>query len=340
MKTAIVGASGYSGETLIRLLSQHPEAELCAVTSRTLAGESVAKHLPRISHCLGELCFSESNPQALANNPDIETVFLALPHGVASDYAQVLYQAGKTIIDLSADFRLSSANTYKKYYGKAHPAPELLEVAPYVLPEISDSKWQEAQLIACPGCYPTSVLIPLIPLFKAGLIKHNHLVINSYSGVSGAGKTLRDDLLFPNVNENLRAYGLPKHRHSSEIQEQLDTAAFADVNLQFCPHLAPIQHGIHSTIVVPSNVPVEQIYTQWEKSYSQAPFVKILHSGEFPQTQQVVGTNRIDFSAVYDSDSDNLIITSVIDNLIKGASGQAIQIFNKKFGFAETSGLL
>ncbi len=340
MKTAIVGASGYSGETLIRLLSQHPEAELCAVTSRTLAGESVAKHLPKLSHCLDGLCFSESDPSALAENSEIETVFLALPHGVASDYAQALYQAGKTIIDLSADFRLSSVKTYEKYYGKAHPAPELLEIAPYVLPEISDSKWFDAQLIACPGCYPTSVLIPLIPLFKAGLIKHNHLVINSYSGVSGAGKTLKEDLLFPNVNENLRAYGLPKHRHSSEIQEQLDKAAFADVNLQFCPHLAPMQHGIHSTIVVPTNVSIEQIYTQWEKSYSQSPFVQILPSGEFPQTQQVVGTNRIDFSAVSDSDSGNLIITSVIDNLIKGASGQAVQIFNKKFGLAETTGLL
>ena len=251
-----------------------------------------------------------------------------------------MYNAGKTIIDLSADFRLNSPSNYEKYYGKKHPAPQLLDISPYVLPEISHPKWMDAQLIACPGCYPTSILIPLIPLFKVGHISHKNVVINSYSGVSGAGKTLKEGLLYPNVNENLQAYGLPKHRHLSEISEQLDTAAFEDVSIQFCPHLAPIDRGIHTTIVVPAKVSIETIYAQWEKAYDEAPFVKILPSGTFPATKNVVGTNRIDFSAVYDPQTENIVITSVIDNLIKGASGQAVQIFNKKFALPETMGLL
>lgn len=340
MKTAIVGASGYSGEELIRLLSQHPEAELCAVTSRSLAGQKVADHLPKLSHIVKDLTFTESSPQALAKNKEIDTVFLALPHGVSFEYAEPLFEAGKTIIDLSADFRLNSPSNYEKYYGKKHPAPQLLDVSPYVIPEISHPKWLDAQLIACPGCYPTSILIPLIPLFKAGQISHKNVVINSYSGVSGAGKTLNEGLLYTNVNESLKAYGLPTHRHLSEISEQLDTAAFEDVSIQFCPHLAPINRGIHTTIVVPAKVSIETIYAQWEKAYGEAPFVKILPSGTFPEIKNVVGSNRINFSAVYDKQTENLIITSVIDNLIKGASGQAVQIFNKKFAFPETMGLL
>ena len=339
MKTAIIGASGYSGEELIRLLAQHPKAELCAVTSRTLVGEKVASHLPKLSHLLGSLEFTESDPKAIAQDDSIDTVFLALPHGVASEYAVKLYKSGKTIIDLSADFRLKSHKTYEKFYGKVHPAPELLSAAPYVLPEISDSKWKESNIIACPGCYPTSILIPLIPLFKSDLIKTEQLVINSYSGVSGAGKTVSEELLFSKINENIKAYGLPNHRHVSEIQEQLDKASFKDVKLQFCPHLAPISRGIHTTIVVPTISSIDQIYTTWNKCYTNAPFINILPSGQFPQTHHVVGTNRIDFSAVYDKETENLIITSVIDNLLKGASGQAVQIFNKKFGFPETMGL-
>lgn len=340
MKTAIVGASGYSGEELIRLLSQHPKAELCAVTSRSLAGQKVANILPNLSHSVKGLTFTESSPQALAEDTNIETVFLALPHGVSFEYAEPLYNAGKTIIDLSADFRLNSPSNYEKYYGKKHPAPQLLDVSPYVLPEISHPKWMDAQLIACPGCYPTSILIPLIPLFKAGHLSHKNVFISSYSGVSGAGKTLKEDLLHTNVNENMKAYGLPKHRHLSEISEQLDTAAFEDVSIQFCPHLAPVDRGIHTTIVVPAKVSIETIYTQWEKVYSDAPFVKILPIGTFPETKHVVGSNRIDFSAVYDQQTENIVITSVIDNLIKGAGGQAVQIFNKKFALPETMGLL
>lgn len=340
MKIAIVGASGYSGEELIRLLSKHPEAELASVTSRSLAGQKVSEQLPALAHLVGDLVFSASSPEELAQNPEIDVVFLALPHGVSFEYAEPLYKAGKTIIDLSADFRLNSPSNYKNYYGKEHPAPYLLDAAPYVLPEISPPQWKDSDIIACPGCYPTSILIPLIPLLKMGLVQSSALTINSYSGISGAGKSLREDLLFKKRNESIKAYGLPKHRHLSEIQEQLDLAAFEEVSLQFCPHLAPINRGIHTTIVVPTKSNIDAIYSKWELAYGTAPFVNILPSGVFPETQDVVGSNRIDFSAVHDATTDNLIITSVIDNLVKGASGQAVQIFNLKFGFPETMGLL
>ena len=340
MKIAIVGASGYSGEELIRLLSKHPEVELCSVTSRSLAGQKVSEHLPALAHLVGDLVFSASSPEELAENTSIDVVFLALPHGVSFDYAEPLYKAGKTIIDLSADFRLNSPSNYKKFYGKEHPAPYLLDEAPYVLPEITHNDWKISQLIACPGCYPTSILIPLIPLYKMGLIETGPVTINSYSGISGAGKSLREDLLFKKRNESIKAYGLPTHRHLSEIQEQLESAAFEEVSIQFCPHLAPINRGIHTTIVVPTKSSIEAIYSKWQLAYGDAPFVNLLPSGTFPETQDVVGSNRIDFSAVHDTTTDNLIITSVIDNLVKGASGQAVQIFNLKYGFPETMGLL
>ena len=340
MKIAIVGASGYSGEELIRLLSKHPEVELVSVTSRSFAGQKVSEQLPALAHLVGDLVFSASSPAELAQNSEINVVFLALPHGISFEYAEPLYKAGKTVIDLSADFRLNSPSNYKKFYGKEHPAPYLLDEAPYVLPEISHPDWKISQILACPGCYPTSILIPLIPLLKMGLIQSDSITINSYSGISGAGKSLREDLLFKKRNESIKAYGLPTHRHLSEIKEQLELAAFEDVSLQFCPHLAPINRGIHSTIVVPTKSTLDVIYSKWELAYGSAPFVNVLPSGVFPETQDVVGTNRIDFSAVHDATTDNLIITSVIDNLLKGASGQAVQIFNLKFGFPETMGLL
>ena len=225
MKTAIIGASGYSGEELIRLLSQHPKAELCVVTSRAQAGKRVSEYLPKLDKQLGSLKFTNLDAKNIANDNSIEVVFLALPHGVSFDYAFELNNAGKVVIDLSADFRLNSSVTYKKFYGISHPYPELLSKTPYVIPEINKSDWIESNIIACPGCYPTSILIPLIPLIRLDLIESTNIIINSYSGISGAGKKLSDDLLFCKINENLKAYGLPNHRHKSEIQEQLNEAS-------------------------------------------------------------------------------------------------------------------
>ena len=340
MNAAVIGASGYSGEELVRLLSRHPNVTLAAVTSRSLAGQRVADIMPALRHLVGELEFTNSDPTELAARNDLDVFFLALPHGVASEYADPLFQAGKTVLDLSADFRLNSTALYKEYYGHAHPAPHLLNAAPYVIPELADDKWKAASLIACPGCYPTSVQLPLVPLLRAGLIKPSGIVINSYSGVSGAGRKVAEDFIYCERNESMKGYGMPKHRHLSEIEEQLSRAAFTDCVVQFNPHLAPMSRGIATTIVVKANSSLENIYSTWEAAYADKPFVSVLPSGTYPDTKQVTGTNRADLSAVHDLRTGNFVITSVIDNVLKGASGQAVQLLNLKFGFDETAGLL
>jgi N-acetyl-gamma-glutamyl-phosphate reductase len=341
INAAIIGASGYSGEELVRLLSRHPNVNLAAVTSRSLSGQKVADVMPSLRHAVGDLEFTSSDPVELAQRDDLDVFFLALPHGVASEFAAPLYKAGKTVIDLSADFRLNSTSVYADYYGHPHPAPELLKAAPYVIPELAGDSWKDATLIACPGCYPTSVQLPLVPLLIAGLIKKDGIVINSYSGVSGAGRKVAEDFIYCERNESMKGYGLPKHRHLSEIEEQLEKAAFAECIVQFNPHLAPMSRGISTTIVVKSKkASIENVYSTWEKAYAGKPFVSVLPSGQCPDTKHVTGTNRADISAVYDPRTDNFIITSAIDNLLKGASGQAVQILNLKFGFDETAGLI
>jgi N-acetyl-gamma-glutamyl-phosphate reductase len=340
MNAAVIGASGYSGEELVRLLSRHPNVKLAAVTSRSLAGKPVSDVMPALRHLVGELEFTNSDPTELAARHDLDVFFLALPHGVASEYADPLFQAGKTVIDLSADFRLNSTAVYEDYYGHPHPAPHLLEAAPYVIPELADDKWKSASLIACPGCYPTSVQLPLIPLLKKGIVKPSGIVINSYSGVSGAGRKVAEDFIYCERNESMKGYGMPKHRHLSEIEEQLEKAAFADCVVQFNPHLAPMSRGISTTIVAKASGSLQNVYSAWEAAYADKPFVSVLPSGTYPDTKYVTGTNRADISAVYDPRTDNFVITSVIDNLLKGASGQAVQLLNLKFGFEETAGLV
>ena len=214
------------------------------------------------------------------------------------------------------------------------------KAAAYVIPELEDGKWTEASLIACPGCYPTSILLPLVPLLRADIVKPSNIVANSYSGVSGAGRKVAEDFIYCERNESMKGYSMPKHRHLSEIEEQLGKAAFADCVIQFNPHLAPTSRGILTTIVVKAHASLEELYSVWHTAYAQKPFVNILPSGVFPDTLNVVGTNRADLSAVYDTRTHNFVITSVIDNLLKGASGQAIQILNLKYGFEETAGLL
>lgn len=339
IKAGIVGASGYSGEELVKLLSGHPKVDLACVTSRSLAGTPVADALPRIrAHVDPALTFTASDPQSLAS-ADVEVVFLALPHGVASEYAIALAEAGKCVIDLSADFRLNSPELYETYYGHPHPAPEWLAKTPYVLPELAaDDSWKSANLIACPGCYPTSVLTPLAPLLAAGVVAQEGIVVNSFSGVSGAGKKAAEAFIYCERNESAKAYGVPSHRHLSEIEEQLSQHAGADIVIQFNPHLAPMSRGIATTIVA-KHVDGDA-YAVWQKQYAGKPFVHILPSGTCPDTAHVSFTNCVQISAVKDLRTGNLVITSAIDNLVKGASGQAIQIMNLKYGFAENAGLV
>jgi len=342
-KVGIVGASGYTGEELVRVLARHPRVRLAAVCSRTLAGKSVADEIPRLRGVVDPaLAFTASSPEECAKS-DVDVWFLALPHGVAAEYAAPLVAAGKQVLDLSADFRLRDLALYKKYYGHDHPAPALAAQARYVIPELqTDDAWKSARLIACPGCYPTSIQVPLVPLLRAGLLKPEpgRLIINSYSGVSGAGKKADVAFLFSERDSSVKAYGIPGHRHIAEIEEQFGVAAGQPVVVQFNPHLAPMHRGIATTIVVPApGVTVAQVEAAWQQAYAGRPFVTLLKSGEFPDTAHVANTNRVACSVVADARTGNLVITSVIDNLLKGAGGQAVQNLNLMMGWDEAEGL-
>jgi N-acetyl-gamma-glutamyl-phosphate reductase len=341
MKVGIVGASGYSGEVLVKLLLGHPRVTLAAVTSRTHVGKPLAGVIPAVRGADRGLKFVDSDAAALAAG-DIELFFLALPHGAAANYAKPLVAAGKRVIDLSADFRIAQLATYQKYYGEHH-APELLSSARFVLPELTPPSWKsEAKLVAAPGCYPTSVLIPLVPLLKAGIVSREHIVVNSYSGVSGAGRKVEETYLYVERAESTKAYGLVKHRHLAEIEEQLALHTGAPTIIQFNPHLAPMRRGIATTITVPAaeGASIDALYAAWRQAYTGRPFVQLLPAGETPDTAHTVGTNRIDISAAHDPRTRNFILTSAEDNLVKGASGQAVQIMNLWCGFDETAGLL
>jgi N-acetyl-gamma-glutamyl-phosphate reductase len=343
MNVGIVGASGYSGEVLVKLLLGHPHAQLAAVTSRQHADKPLSAVIPSLRGTKADaLKFSGSDPAALAARADIGLWFLALPHGAAAEFAKVLVGAGRRVIDLSADFRVADLATYEKYYGQHH-APELLPRARFVLPELTDPKWQtEISLAAAPGCYPTSTLVPLAPLLAAGVIAREHIVINSFSGVSGAGKKTEEIFLYVERAESAKAYGLVKHRHLAEIEEQLSLRAGAPVVVQFNPHLAPMRRGIITTITAPAapGATLDSLYAAWRAAYAGRPFVSILPSGETPDSAHVTGTNRVDLSAVHDPRTGNFVLTSAVDNLVKGASGQAVQIMNLWCGFPETAGLL
>lgn len=341
LAVGVTGASGYAGIELMRILGRHPNVDLKVVTSRSLEGKSVIDDMPSLRHLFSaDFKFVKSDPVAQAKMDDVDVWFLALPHGVAADYAKALLAAGKTVIDLSADFRLESLDRYLEFYKTAHPAPELLKLGKYIIPELFEVD-PSYKLIACPGCYPTSILTPLIPLMRENAVQTEHIVIDSYSGVSGGGRKADMTYSYCVRNESMTAYGLPKHRHLSEIEEQISIAANKDVVVQFNPHLAPTTRGISTTITLPAKFEgVEKIYEIWNSYYAGKTFVKVLPSGVYPDSLSVSGTNRVDISAVYDARTKNLVITSAIDNLIKGASGQAVQIMNKLFGFKETDGLL
>lgn len=341
MNAAIVGASGYGGEVLVKLLAAHSKVTLKAVTSRSKAGQPVSSVIPAMRGVLDGLAFEASDPGELAAREDIDVVFLALPHGAAAEYARRLVDAGRKVIDLSADFRISDPAVYEEFYGAPHPDVELLARSAYVLPELAEDGWQQKDLFACPGCYPTSIIVPLFPLLRSKVVSREHIVANSYSGVSGAGKKVSEDFIYCEVNENMKAYGIPKHRHLSEIEEQLGRAVDGRIVIQFNPHLAPMNRGLASTITAPSDgASIEQLYEAWKDAYADRPFVHLLPPNQRPETKHVVGTNRVDISAVKDERTGNFIITSAEDNLIKGASGQAIQILNLWQGWDETIGLI
>lgn len=344
IKAVVVGASGYTGQELLRLLIMHPAVELVAVTSRTEKGRLLGDVFPRYRSApsVEGLSFVDPDIDALAAT-GARCAFLALPHGVASEFAVPLLEKGFRVIDLSADFRLNDADVYEEFYDHPHPAPELLEKAVYGLVESKRSEIAGAELVASPGCYPTSILTPLLPLVRDGLIDLDSIVVASMSGTSGAGKKASVPFLFVEVNESIRAYGAPKHRHLSEIEQELSLAAGETVRISFVPHLMPITAGIATTIFADVSV-VEgvssKIAQSLESAYADCPFVRILGEGAFADSKQVVRTNFIDIGWVIDERTGRVILSSAEDNLGKGAGSQAIQSFNLMHGLPETTGLL
>jgi N-acetyl-gamma-glutamyl-phosphate reductase len=338
-KVAVMGASGYTGEELVRLLLRHPHAELAAVTSRQSAGKSLAEVFPRMdSHPTARtLQFSDPSAEKLAGVAEV--VFLALPHGVAVEFAAPLLHRGARVIDLSADFRIRNPETYREFYGHEHGAPQLLNGAVYGLPEIYRDQIADAKLVACPGCYPTSILLPLIPLLRGKLIEPGRIIASSLSGVSGAGRKAELDYLFVECNESVRPYGVPKHRHLAEIEQELSIAAGSSVTIQFTPHLVPVNRGILTTLYL-TPTDSKQIASAFENAYADAPFVRLLGERTLPDTKNVVGSNMIEIAWRHDPRTGGLIVMSAEDNLLKGASGQAIQCFNLMCGYEETAGLL
>lgn len=341
ISVAVVGANGYSGEELCALLGRHPQVRVAAATSRQHAGRMVGDVLPRFagSPTLGNLLFSPSSiSDLLASNA--EFFFLALPHGLASEFAEPLVAAGKRVIDLSADFRLRDPAVYEEFYGAPHPSPALLPSAVYGLPELHREEIRSARLVASAGCYPTSILLPLVPLLKNRLIVASGIAVASASGVTGAGRKAEIPLLFAECNESLRAYGLPKHRHLSEIEQELSLAFGDVVTITFVPHLAPMNRGIHTTIFATpeAGVTEQQLMDALHAAYDHEPFVRV--SQNFPDTKNVVGTNFCDISVRLDPRTGRLVLLSAEDNLVKGAAGQAIQNFNLMAGCDEFAGLL
>jgi N-acetyl-gamma-glutamyl-phosphate reductase len=266
--------------------------------------------------------------------------FLALPHGLAHEFAAPLLRAGLRVIDLSADFRIKDTAVYADFYGAAHPEPALAKESIYGLVEVYRQQLRDAKLVACPGCYPTSILLPLIPLLRAGMLRLDSIQVCSMSGVSGAGRNAKVEYLYAECNESVRAYGVPLHRHLAEIEQELSLAASRKVTITFTPHLAPMTRGIHTTIFTRLAVgaSAEAILPELEACYSNEPFVRI--SQNLPDTKNVTGTNFCDISARFDARTGRLILLSAEDNLVKGAAGQAVQNFNLMAGLDETAGLL
>ena len=340
IKTAVVGASGYTGMELLRLLLMHPQAELACVTSRQYAGQSLSDIFPRFKNAPGaKLAFTLPEADNIAAT-GAEVAFLALPHGVAAEYASDLIARGLKVIDLSADFRISNPDTYQEFYNQPHPDTELLKEAVYGLPEIHRDSIKSARLIASPGCYPTSIELPLIPLLKKRLISSENIVVNSMSGVSGAGKKADVMFTFCECNESVRAYSVPRHRHLSEIEQELSLAAGLEVIVSFTPHLVPTNSGICTTTSVPLTGDVDAIQSCFEEAYADEPFVRLLGRGKCADTKNVTKTNFVDIGWDFDPRTNRILLLSAEDNLCKGAGGQAIQSFNIISDLPETTGLM
>lgn len=336
VRAVIVGASGYSGAELMRILSRRDDVTIGKVFAASSVGQRVDAIYPAFAGSV-DLTFESYADGAAA---DADVAFVALPSGEAMSIVPGLLGHVPRVIDLGGDFRLGSADLYEQYYRRRHTSPGLLTEAVYGLPEFNPERITSARLIANPGCYPTGALLGLIPAVEHDVIQPDGIVINALSGVSGAGRSASFDMSFAEVNENIRAYKIGTHQHIPEIQTVLEQVSTKPVTMSFVPHLIPITRGIYSTMTAPLNVQIstEELTSLYESSYARCPFVRIRHS--VPQISDVVGTNYCDIAVTVEQRTRRAIIISVIDNLVKGAAGQAIQNMNILFGLPEHQGLM
>jgi N-acetyl-gamma-glutamyl-phosphate reductase len=331
LKIGIVGGTGYTGVELLRILSQHPQVSIEAITSRKEAGMDVAQLFPSLRGRI-ELKFSDP---AEANLDKCDVVFFATPNGIAMKQVPSLLDAGVRIIDLAADFRIKDIALWEKWYGMPHACPELVAEAVYGLPEINRDRIKTARLIANPGCYPTAVQLGFLPLVESGAVDLDHLVADAKSGVSGAGRNAEIHTLFAEAADNFKAYGVSGHRHLPEIRQGLSQAAKHPIGLTFVPHLTPMIRGIHATLYAKllKEVDLQALY---ENRYVNEPFVDVLPAGSHPETRSVRGSNLCRIAVHRPQGGDTAVILSVTDNLVKGAAGQAVQNMNLMFGLPET----
>lgn len=336
IKVGIVGGTGYTGVELLRILANHPEAEVEVITSRSEEGMPVAEMYPNLrGHYDLQFTVPEVNRLAAC-----DVVFFATPHGVAMSMAPELLERGVRVIDLGADFRIKDVALWEKWYKLEHTCPDLVAKAVYGLPEVNRDAIANAQLVACAGCYPTAAQLGYLPLLEAGLVDTQRLIADCKSGVSGAGRGASVGSLLCEASENMKAYGVAGHRHLPEIRQGLTLAAGRPVGLTFVPHLTPMIRGIHATLYSVLKDPTDSgLQKLFEERFANEPFVDLMPAGTHPETRSVKGSNVCRISVHRPQDDDTVVVLSVIDNLVKGASGQAVQVMNIMFGLKETAGL-
>lgn len=331
----IVGGTGYTGVELLRILARHPDAEATLITSRAEEGVRVDALWPSLRGVY-DLCYTAPDVGALA---ECDVVFFATPHGVAMELMPELIQRGVRVVDLSADFRLKDIALWETWYSQAHSCPELCETAVYGLPEFNRDAIAGAQLVAAAGCYPTAVQLGFAPLLAEGLVDTHSLIANAASGISGAGKQANVDNLLAEASDSFKAYGVGGHRHLPEIEQGLELLAGSPVELTFVPHLLPIIRGIHATLYAQLKPKAGDLQELFEQYYSNSRFVDVLSPGQLPQTRSVKGSNQCRISVTVPQERNTVVICSAIDNLVKGASGQAVQCMNIMLGLNEHAGL-
>lgn len=335
IKVGVIGGTGYTGVELLRLVSGHPNVQLSVVTSRGEAGKKISDLFPSLRGHV-DLAFVEPDSKQLVN---CDVVFSATPNGIAMTHARELFSAGVKLIDLAADFRIKDPAVWEKWYKMPHACPELLKEAVYGLPEVNRERVRKARIVANPGCYPTSIQLGFLPLLQDDLVDPAHLIADAKSGVSGAGRKAETYILFSEAADTMKAYNVPGHRHWAEITQELELVYGKKLGLTFVPHLTPMIRGIHATLYArlkKSDVDLQAVY---EKRYQGEPFVDVMPVGSHPETRSVRGANVCRIAVHRPHGGDTVVVLSVIDNLVKGAAGQAVQNMNIMFGLDERTGL-